>query len=300
MQMNLSTLRCFIETVRCGTMTEAAKQLYMAQPNLSRQITHLEEAVGVQLFFREHRSLQLTPAGSYLYEKIKDIPDSLERAFEQAAQLANQTKTIINIGVQEGQLPYNLFSDRLEEFQETHPNVAINIENRDFEALKNGLKNRVYDFIITLQFVVSGMPDIQTRVLLRQPAALAVPRSDPLAQRESLSISDLEGRSIIALDPQKSQEAYLTLCRRFSEAGVSLTCARFANSTDQLLLLVETGAGIAVEDTNNRLAYSPNVRLYPLLKGSDDPEVCIAHQTGALQPMQQTLLDMIAPLENNE
>lgn len=294
--MNLLMLRCFVETVRCGTMTEAARNLFMAQPNLSRQISRMEEELGIQLFIREHRGLRLTPAGSYLYDSIKDIPGQLSSAFERAAILARQTGTMLNIGILEGQCAQNLFSDRLGAFQTAYPHVAVNIEQHDFLDLTDALKSGVYDFILTFRFILASISNVANRILIRQPAAIAVHRSDPLAQRENLSLKDLNGRSIITLDPRKSPESYRTLCKHFAQEGVQLSCSRFANSTDQLLLLVEMGNGVALVDANSRLSSSPNVRLYPLAHSECDPDICIAYRLGELNEIQQAFLDSLAPL----
>ena len=68
--MTLSNIRYFVEVARCESITEAADNLYISQPGLSKQIALVENEIGVTLFYRTHRTVKLTPAGRYLYNVI--------------------------------------------------------------------------------------------------------------------------------------------------------------------------------------------------------------------------------------
>ena len=71
--MRLEALKNFITVVECGTITEAARKICIAQPALSNQIRGLEEELGVQLFHRTPRSMELTEAGRILYRHSRSI-----------------------------------------------------------------------------------------------------------------------------------------------------------------------------------------------------------------------------------
>ena len=62
--MNLTKIRYFVEVARCGNFSEAARRLYTAQPNVSKQIAQMEQELDFPLFVRSRRSVTLTPAGS--------------------------------------------------------------------------------------------------------------------------------------------------------------------------------------------------------------------------------------------
>ena len=62
-------MRYFIEVARRGSFSEAARRLYTAQPNLSKQIAQMEQELGFALFVRTRRSVKLTPAGEFLYSR---------------------------------------------------------------------------------------------------------------------------------------------------------------------------------------------------------------------------------------
>lgn len=86
--MNLTKIRYFVEVARCGNFSEAARRLYTAQPNVSKQIAQMEQELDFPLFVRSRRSVTLTPAGQLLYDYMKDMPDELEHLFDEARQLS--------------------------------------------------------------------------------------------------------------------------------------------------------------------------------------------------------------------
>ena len=67
---NLRQLKYFVTTVECGSVAEASRKLYIAQPSVSTAIKHLEESFGVQLFIRHHaQGVSLTPSGDHAAPK---------------------------------------------------------------------------------------------------------------------------------------------------------------------------------------------------------------------------------------
>jgi len=274
--MNVDRLQCFIETVRCGTITEAAHKLYMAQPNLSRQISLLEEELGYKLFIREHRRLKLTPAGSYFFDEIQDIPDRLTYACRRAGDISRQSQTVITIGLMESEQLLPSLVDRFHQFQELYPDITISFERGDFEALRQGLKNDQLDFIFTFAFEAATMDDVDYHIVVRQKPVLAISTKHPLAKKDKRSFADLKDVPFVALNSRQSAESYRISSETYAEAGFTPNIIRYTHSSEQLLLLVEIGAGATVVDENSRISSSPNVRIYPLPNASRNPDLCLA------------------------
>lgn len=273
--MNLERLRCFIETVRCGTITEAARRLYIAQPNLSRQITLLEEELGYKLFVREHRRLKLTPAGAYLFDAIQDMPDRLTNAVRQAGEISRQSQGVINIGLMESEQLAPSLVDRFQQFQQEHPEITINFERGDFEALRQGLQNGQLDFIFTFSFEAEAMEDVSYHIVLRQLPALVISAKHPLAQKDELNLEELKDVPFVALHSNQSAVSYRIAKETYALAGFEPNIIRYTNSSEQILLLVEIGAGATVVDENSRISSSPNVRVYPVHNAPRNPDLCL-------------------------
>jgi len=71
---NLRQLKYFITTVECGSVAEASRKLYIAQPSISTAIKGLEESFGVLLLIRHHaQGVSLTPSGARFYRKAQEL-----------------------------------------------------------------------------------------------------------------------------------------------------------------------------------------------------------------------------------
>ena len=107
--MELRHLRYFVAVAEAGNLTRAAETLFIAQPPLTRAIKQLEEEVGVELFIRKPRGLELTTGGEYFLEQAKQVLDKVNATVDDTRRIARHLKTLFSIGfvpsVFYGQLP---------------------------------------------------------------------------------------------------------------------------------------------------------------------------------------------------
>src|ERR1700689_1552170 len=97
--MELWQLQCFVELARELNFSRAARRLNITQPPLTRQIQHLEDELGLALFFRDRRTVSLTDAGRALLDDAKLLVAHAAR-FKDAACLAAQGKAgVVRIGI---------------------------------------------------------------------------------------------------------------------------------------------------------------------------------------------------------
>ena len=95
--MNLHQLRIFCAIAQSKTLTQAAKQLGLAQPTLSQQLSRLEEKVGTKLFDRSLNQMELTVAGQFLLRRALHILDEVEGAQGQMREFAAGKRGIIRL-----------------------------------------------------------------------------------------------------------------------------------------------------------------------------------------------------------
>src|SRR5882757_6691250 len=102
-EMELRHLRYFIAVAETGSLTEAAeRRLYTSQPSLSRQIRDLEAHVGVKLFSRSVRGVELTPAGTAFLDHARLVLMHVDAAIETARRAAQPERETFAIGFQTG------------------------------------------------------------------------------------------------------------------------------------------------------------------------------------------------------
>lgn len=124
--MDTRTLRYFLVTAQERNFTKAANKLCMAQPPLSRQIKLLEEELGVTLFIRNSRQLQLTEEGYFLKQQAEEILLLIEKTEHQLEKMGNNDYGTISIGATES-CGGSILPHLIEGFHEAAPHIRFQI-----------------------------------------------------------------------------------------------------------------------------------------------------------------------------
>ena len=286
--MNLTKIKYFVEVAACGNFSEAARRLYTAQPNVSKQIAQLEQELGFPLFHRTKRSVQLTAAGRMLYEYMKDLPKELDALFEQAGNLARREESVLRIGILEGQEMNSVLLTRLNLAQTLYKNLELELERNSFSNLRSGLRNGHYDVIVTLDFDVETEEQFDSVKIFSQPPAIAIHRNHPMADQPHLSMEQLAGENFVVISPQESPVGYDRFIQQCQDSGFTPNIVRQPRSLESLILCVEMGVGIGLLDQNTRLGHDSAVRTIPLPSG--DMCVVAAYVKDDFRPVVQHVL----------
>jgi len=97
--MDIRELRSFVKVAQCGGFSRAARELYVAQPALSRQIAKLEEQLGVELFTRHGKGVELTAAGARLVERAEVMLRYLEETADHVRSSAEEERGHLAVGL---------------------------------------------------------------------------------------------------------------------------------------------------------------------------------------------------------
>lgn len=290
--MNLTRIRYFVETARLENVSRAAQALYVTQPNLSRQLGLMEQELGFELFRRAGKGIRLTPAGAYLYEQLKDIPDRVDEAVAQAEVISRQEAGSLSIGVLEGQDVSQYLSRHLDELRRRWPAVTVELERNSFRYLRQGLERGRYDMIFTLAFETVGRSDWETLPVFREPGAIFISCTNPLAARDSLTMENLRDEPFVAIAREESPGGYDLLIRQCAACGFTPNIVRESATLESLLLCVEMGMGAAMLDRNTRLENSSSIRIYTI-PDSEAAGLTAAWTKDCRNPMVRRLVDSL-------
>ncbi len=139
--MDLRHLRYFVAVAEEKNIGRAAVRLHISQPPLTRQIQQLEEDLGVQLFNRTPRGMELTPAGELLLDEARNIRSVVEQATERT-QRAGQGKlgrldiAVFGSGILDA-IPKLLLT-----FSRAFPDVKVVLHNMNKEAQIQALRQK--------------------------------------------------------------------------------------------------------------------------------------------------------------
>lgn len=262
--MTIEKIRYFVEVAQTGSVTQAAKNLYVSQPNLSKQLAQMEAECGFALFSRIKHRLELTAAGEVLYEQLAQVPDMVEEAFARAKERSEQDTKHLSIGVMELQAMSEMLMPAIARFSKEFPGVEVNLERTGFGRLRTGLHNGDYDLIVTMCFDARAEEGVGEMVLSEPFPMIAVHKDNPLAKRSNISFGQLREEDFVLISAKETpsgEEQFMSECARFDFVP---KLVRRPSSLESLLLCVEAGIGIALLDNNIRLDPGSPVRLVPV------------------------------------
>ncbi len=141
MNQNLSLYRIFYVTALSGNISRAADQLFISQPAVSKAIQKLEQSMGVTLFLRSSRGVQLTEEGELLFSHVKSAFQTLESAENQLRLRQSLGVGQLRIGVSSTLCKYVLLPS-LKDFIKLHPHLRVTITcqstNHTLQMLEDG------------------------------------------------------------------------------------------------------------------------------------------------------------------
>ena len=129
MDQNLSQYKIFYEVARTGNISRAARELYISQPAISKAISKLEDSLGLSLFSRSSRGVQLTPEGQVLFEHAAEAFDALNRGEQELKRIQEFDIGHLRIGVSNTLCKYVLLP-YLKTFIDQYPHMKITIESQ--------------------------------------------------------------------------------------------------------------------------------------------------------------------------
>ncbi|WP_207884981.1 LysR family transcriptional regulator [Pseudomonas sp. 30_B] len=238
----LRQLKYFVTTVECGSVAEASRKLYIAQPSISTAIKGLEESFGVQLFIRHHaQGVSLTPSGARFYRKAQELL-RMAHEFEQNALADNDVVAgQIDIGCFETVAP--LYLPRLiAGFRERYPGVEIRISDGEQQELVQGLTAGRFDLALLYDHDLDGTIATDPLMQAQRPYAL-LPADHRFAQQDKVSLRDLALEPMILLDVQPSRTYFVSI---FEELGLNPHIAFSSPSIEMVRGMVGQGFGFSV------------------------------------------------------
>ena len=237
--MELRVLRYFLAVAREGNITDAAEQLHITQPTLSRQMMDLEEELGVKLFSRgrRSRSIALTEAGMFLRKRAEEIillADKTDAAFAVSEDVAG------DVYVAAGETDaIRLLAQAAQALQEKHPHITFHIASGDGIFVREELAKGVADFGVVLGAVDRAEYDYLT-LPMRDTWGILMRRDAPLAARDSVRAEELWDKPLIlSRGVAKGNVLIRWLKRELSELNVVGTHSLVYNSA----LMTEEGMG---------------------------------------------------------
>ncbi len=240
--MELRTLHYFTVVAQELNITRAAEKLSMSQPPLSNQIKTLEEELGVQLFIRGKRHLELTEEGTLLLRRAVQIQELADKTRQEISSLREGMTGIIYLSMVEGRAPF-LAAQWIAGFREKFPLVRYNLWNGSSDDVLDRLRKGLADLaIIAAPYDTEHLEGFPVG---REPWAAMLHPDHPLAKEpgDTVLLSSLVGESLIV----PSRKSRIESIRRwFGEIGAEPEILCEMSNYMDAVALTSQGVGVSI------------------------------------------------------
>ena len=244
--MELRHLRYFIAVADELSFSRAAEKLHIAQPPLSQQIQALETELGVRLFDRKSRPLQITQAGQVFLAEARLTLEKLEQAVT-TTQLVHQGELgYLTVGFTSS-MANGILPTIMRTFQQEYPNVKLILREKNCNVQIQGLRDRDTDIAFVYQDYKSFQSnDLEALLVSQEPLVVVLPKKHQLANKSEISITDLANEKFVmplsnVVSDLAEQIEYL-----FAEADLKPKVSQQALFMVTILGLVAGGLGISI------------------------------------------------------
>ena len=290
----LRHLDYFIAVAEERHFGRAAARLHMAQPPLSQQIRRLESELGVELFARTTRRVDLTDAGAVYLERARAILASVDSAADDARRVAAGAVGHLAIGCV-GSATYSLLPTLSRQLAAELPGVDFSFRgemlvSEQVEALREGA--------IDLALLRPPVSDGSLRVtpLRKERLVVAVPEGHRLARRKQVRVADLAGTDLIVHSAGRRSAMYDVVNDLLRNVGITPQIRHEVGETSTLITLVAGGLGVAVVPEPVSALALAGVTHRPLVGPASTVTLAAAHRAERHEPHLQRTLTVIGAL----
>ena len=237
--MDLRRLRFFVEVVRQGGFSQAAKVVSATQPTVSKAVKQLEDELGVPLLDRVGHRSELTAAGNIVYRRAVNLLTAGDDLIAELDELRGLKRGTLHLGCPRVGSSA-LFAPMFASFRRRYPGVDVNLAVHDSKRVEEMLRAGEFD----LAALVHPIPqDFDWQDVRTDPLVVLLPRGHAFAGRKAVKLASLAGLPFILFEEGFAlNELILDACRG---EGITPKIAAHSSQIDFNFELVAAGVGIA-------------------------------------------------------
>ncbi len=240
MNDTIARYESFLAVAECGSISGAAKRLYVTQPAISTEIAQLERALSVQLFVRTNRGVSLTPEGRVLYEHVAKGFSFLRAGEDKLREFTDLRSGTLRIGASDMTLRFFLL-DYIADFRQRYPAVHLHIENGPTPKTLEALRAGKIDFAVISGPLPQGERDDLVLIPVKKIQDIFVAHEDfEIAHQAVVEKDQLRDCPLIMLGQHTATRRYVSawLGEGFPAPAIELA------TSDLLLEFAERGIGV--------------------------------------------------------
>ncbi len=289
--MELRHLRYFTAVAERLHFGRAAEALGIAQPPLSQQIQALEEEIGVKLFSRSKRHVELTAAGAAFFVEAKKTLEQAERATLAAQRAARGETGHLVIGFVSSAV-YGEFPDVLRMMRSRFPDVSLTLRDLASEEQVEAVQSHQIDVGFVRPPVV-GAESLDMQIVWREPFVVALPQNHRLAKRKRISAEMLADEPFLQVPRKYGPGLYDQVSSLCAQAGFAPRIVQEALDTQTLVSLVAGGMGVSLLPGSMQKLRRKGVAYRPFTKPEPMTDLAVLWRPGDESPALKSFLKIV-------
>lgn len=244
--MELRHLRYFIAVAEELHFTKAAKRLHIGQPPLSQQIQALEEELGIRLFERSKRKVELTPAGKHFLIRARQILSDTQTARDEVRRIAKGETGELRLGFTSSFPMTSILPKLLNDYRQHYPDVNLSLKEMYTTDQFEALLQKQLDVGIVRYNEPTPPDGIHMIHLRKDPLLLVIHEKHPLATLKTISLAQCKDESFIAYPTSAGTWFRRYVQRLCLSAGFEQRIVQDAGEALTKISLVAAGLGMTI------------------------------------------------------
>jgi DNA-binding transcriptional LysR family regulator len=292
--MELRHLRYFAAVAQHLNYSEASRRLHVAQPAISQTILDLEEEIGAKLFRRSNRNVQLTAAGTVLFEEVQGILKQAEEAKRATQRAARGEVGILRIGfIAPATAP--ILPPLVQAYRERYPDVELQMQHMNPDAQLAAFDEGKLDLGFSRPLLPEQQPYFEEEMIYSDYLVAVLPPNHPLTKERKVQPQKLAGEDFVFFHrvgaPGLFDEA-VGMCR---QAGFSPKIRHETDLMTTVFLLVESGLGVSLVPSCARGLEQQKTVRRSLTVRSNPLCLCATWPRGSQSPTVEAFLSILRP-----
>lgn len=240
--MEIQQLEYFRMVAEMQHMTHAAETLNISQPALSKSIANIEQEIGVPLFDRRGRSINLNRYGKLFLESVEIILSEFEKAKEEIGGLVKPGYGEVALGFIHT-LGMQVVPELMAHIPEKYPNMEFSLTQASSYNLLRGLEDGTIDLILS-QKIQSKTVDIEWIELWSEELFVIVPKNHRFANKETISLQEIKDEPFISI--KKGNALRKIVDELMKQAGVTTNIKFAGEEMHTVAGFVAAGLGVSL------------------------------------------------------
>ncbi|WDU60994.1 LysR family transcriptional regulator [Pseudomonas poae] len=291
-RLDLITLQLFVAVFEEGTLTRAAAREAIAVSAASKRLMELEQVLGVSLFVRRAKGMELTAAGETLLHHARQMLFNVEKMGLELGEHSHGVRGYVRMLANLSAIIQFLPED-LRDFSELHPEVKTDLEERPSNGVVQGVLDGVADLgICSSDTDTKGLPSVTYR---HDKLVVLMPADHLLAARQTLAFSETLGSDYVGLHAASSINMRTHAAAR--EAGKMLRLRIHVPGFDAMCRMVQANMGIGIlpQKAYELFGRALGLHAVPLTDAwSDRSLILVVRDKAQLSPVSRLLFEYLS------